>query len=78
MEDSDVRDSGSREEETEEEIANPEVPSAETKEAPENADALQELNNKYLRLYAEFDNYRKRVAREKEEQLKYGNESLLY
>jgi len=31
-----------------------------------------------LRLYAEFDNYRKRVGREKEELLKFGNESLLY
>jgi molecular chaperone GrpE len=38
---------------------------------------LQELNNKYLRLYAEFDNYRKRVNREREDLLKYGNESLL-
>jgi molecular chaperone GrpE len=38
---------------------------------------IEEFNNKYLRLYAEFDNYRKRVNREKEEILKYGNESLL-
>ncbi len=40
--------------------------------------ALQELNNKYLRLYAEFDNYKKRVNKEKEELRRYGNESLLY
>ncbi|MDP2276972.1 MAG: nucleotide exchange factor GrpE, partial [Nitrospirota bacterium] len=33
---------------------------------------------RYLRLYAEFDNYKKRVARDKEELIKYGNESLLY
>jgi molecular chaperone GrpE len=39
---------------------------------------LRELNDRYLRLYAEFDNYRKRVSREKEDLLKYGNESLLY
>ncbi|MDA8079354.1 MAG: nucleotide exchange factor GrpE [Nitrospiraceae bacterium] len=37
-----------------------------------------ELNNKYLRLYAEFDNYKKRVNRDREELAKYGNESLLY
>lgn len=43
-----------------------------------NAEALQELNNKYLRLYAEFDNYKKRVGREKEELVRYSNESLLY
>lgn len=42
------------------------------------AGALQELNNKYLRLYAEFDNYKKRVNKDKEELARYGNESLLY
>ncbi|MFZ2196342.1 MAG: nucleotide exchange factor GrpE [Thermodesulfovibrionales bacterium] len=39
---------------------------------------IEELNNKYLRLYAEFDNYKKRVNRDKEELVKYGNESLIY
>jgi molecular chaperone GrpE len=38
----------------------------------------RELNDKYLRLYAEFDNYRKRVAKDKEDLVKYANESLLY
>ncbi len=48
-------------------------------QAGENRDReLRELNDKYLRLYAEFDNYRKRVSREREDLLKYGNESLLY
>lgn len=42
------------------------------------AEALRELNNKYLRLYAEFDNYKKRVSRDKEELVRYSNESLLY
>ena len=28
-------------------------------------DALSEANDKYLRLFAEYDNYRKRTAREK-------------
>lgn len=42
------------------------------------ADELQEANQKYLRLYAEFENYKKRVARDKEELVKYGNESLLF
>jgi molecular chaperone GrpE len=44
----------------------------------EDASALKALNDKYLRLYAEFDNYRKRVNKEKEELTRYGNESLLY
>ena len=39
---------------------------------------LQEINDKYLRLYAEFENYKKRVNKDKEELIKYGNESLLY
>jgi molecular chaperone GrpE len=39
---------------------------------------IEELNNKYVRLYAEFDNYKKRVNKDKEELVKYGNESLIY
>jgi molecular chaperone GrpE len=39
---------------------------------------LQEINDKYLRLYAEFENYKKRVNKDKEELIRYGNESLLY
>jgi len=39
---------------------------------------LKEMSEKYLRLYAEFDNYKKRVNKDKEELLKYGQESLLY
>ncbi|MEW6675961.1 MAG: nucleotide exchange factor GrpE [Nitrospirota bacterium] len=39
---------------------------------------LQAMNDKYLRLYAEFENYKKWVNRDKEELLKYGNENLLY
>ena len=45
---------------------------------PQGKSEIEELNNKYLRLYAEFDNYRRRVNRDKEEQAKYGNESLVY
>lgn len=33
---------------------------------------LDDLNNKYLRLAADFDNYRKRQAQERESLLKYG------
>jgi molecular chaperone GrpE len=39
---------------------------------------LQEANDKYLRLYAEFENYKKRVNKDKEELIKFGNESLLF
>lgn len=40
-------------------------------------ESLSELNDKYLRLYAEFENYKRFAARQKEEQVKYANESLL-
>ena len=35
------------------------------------------LNNQYIRLAADFDNYRKRQAQERESLLKYGAESTL-
>lgn len=39
---------------------------------------LAELKDRHLRLYAEFENYKKRVNKEREELVKYGNESLFY
>ena len=62
---------------------------AETPESAASRDAREKLErnleeelgqekDRYLRLYAEFDNYKKRVARDREELIKYGNESLLY
>ena len=38
---------------------------------------LAELNDKYIRLLAEYDNYRKRTAREMEEILRRGAEKLI-
>jgi len=39
---------------------------------------FQELNDKYMRLYAEFETYKRRVNKDKEELIRYGNESLLH
>jgi molecular chaperone GrpE len=36
-----------------------------------------DFKDKFLRTYADLENYRKRVAREKEEMLKFSNEKLL-
>lgn len=47
---------------------------AETGEAAE----LTELKDKYLRIYAEFENYKKRVAKDREELIKFSNESLIF
>ena len=41
------------------------------------ATELQEINDKYVRLYAEFENYKKRINKDKEELVRYGNESLI-
>lgn len=38
---------------------------------------LAEANNRYLRLVAEFDNYRKRVAKENQERIKNASEELI-
>lgn len=39
---------------------------------------LAEMQDKYIRLSAEFDNYRKRTLREKMELSKYGGEKVLF
>jgi len=39
--------------------------------------SLSELNDRYLRLYAEFENYKKFEARKKEELINYSNEELM-
>ena len=38
---------------------------------------LSELNDKYLRLYSEFENYRKRTNQEKADLIKYGSEDTI-
>ena len=47
---------------------------AETKKDPESE--IKELNDKYLRLYSEFDNYRKRTMKEKSEIIKSAGEEV--
>jgi len=37
---------------------------------------VDELNDKYLRLYSEFDNFRKRTAKEKQELIQAGGEDV--
>lgn len=60
---------------------NTETPPSESHDAEEmraqGKAATDELNDKYLRLYAEFENYKKRVIKDKEELTRYGNESLI-
>ncbi len=39
---------------------------------------LADIKDKYLRLYAEFENYKKKVQKDREDLIKYSNESLIY
>ncbi|MGD0283163.1 MAG: nucleotide exchange factor GrpE [Dissulfurispiraceae bacterium] len=39
---------------------------------------LEEMKGKYLRLYAEFENYKRKVQKDKEEFIKYSNEAMAY
>ena len=57
------------------------APSAETPQAEDDCDGLQADLDRFrdlaLRSQADFENYKKRSAREKEEAIKYANSSLL-
>ncbi|HXX58580.1 MAG TPA: nucleotide exchange factor GrpE [Thermodesulfovibrionales bacterium] len=56
-----------------------ESPAKEAREEKSEPEAeLAELKDRYLRLYAEFENFKKRVQKDKEELIRYGNESLLH
>ena len=41
------------------------------------ADEVKGLNDKYLRLAAEFDNYKRLIQRDQRDQIRFGNEQLL-
>ena len=75
-------DEKSEADENKEEISE-EVPEekVENKQEENNDNKLQEkydnLNNQYIRLAADFDNFRKRTEQEREALLKYGAESTL-
>jgi molecular chaperone GrpE len=70
---------GKKEEEVQSEDLNQineEQQAEETKEtSPE--DQINELNDKYLRLYSEFDNYRKRTSKERLELFKTAGQDIL-
>ena len=43
----------------------------------EKSEKFKELNDKYLRLAAEFDNYKRLAQRDQRDQIRFGNEELL-
>jgi molecular chaperone GrpE len=48
-----------------------------TNQIKEMTETIRDLKDKNLRAYADFENYKKRVNREKEDLRKYGNEELI-
>lgn len=50
---------------------------AEAAEAADAAEAVAALNDKYLRLAAEFENYKRRMLKERQDLLNYGTENLV-
>lgn len=67
---------GASEDEEVTELATPEEMPAE-EGGGDVAKERDEFKDKFLRTYAEFENFRKRVVREKEDLMKFGNEKLL-
>ncbi len=50
---------------------------SEEKVEPTAEEKIKELNDKYLRLYSEFDNYRRRTAKERLDLLKNASEEIM-
>ncbi len=66
---------------SDEEVAEAEARAADAEKEAEVApqgEQLRELNDKYLRLYAEYENYRKKAAKDREELAKYIREEIMY
>lgn len=62
-------------------VSEEELAGAEAEEragGPSAEERLGELNEKYVRLYAEFENYKKKSAKDKEELARYVREELVY
>jgi molecular chaperone GrpE len=68
-----------RREASEEELAEAEAAEeAREAEGPSAEEQLAELDERYVRLYAEFENYKKKSARDREELARYVREELVY
>ena len=73
---SNAKDAG--EAESAEQSATPEASDAETEKLKKKyEDALAEQKDKYIRLYAEFDNYRKRTEKEKAQNFDFGAREVI-
>ena len=64
-------------EETEQEAAEDIAAKPEKSDTDELKKSLEEANDKYIRLYADVENYKKVTAKNKEDLLKYANEDII-
>lgn len=55
----------------------PQKEGAEEKSIQELEESITELNDKYIRLYADFENYKKIAERNRQEFIKYANEGII-
>ena len=62
---------------SEQEQGKPDYAESNRKDPMVSQETFNELNDKYLRLYSEFDNYRKRTNRERSELLKTANQEVI-
>jgi molecular chaperone GrpE len=75
-----VKEAASEEKEAtvqEEKTAEPEKENKETENIELLKQQLTDMNDRYIRLMAEFDNYKKRISREYERQVESANEKLM-
>ena len=79
-ENSEEKDADSKESESEEETTEEDESSETSKEVKEEKSPeqeLAELNDRFLRLYSEFDNYKRRTAKERLELFKTAGEDII-
>lgn len=72
----DAKNQENQDETTNEQVENADNSSVNT-DAPSSEDQIAALNDKYLRLYSEFDNYRKRTNKEKIELISTASAGVL-
>ena len=59
------------------ELSDQEIPKDKDAECQKLAEEAAQYKDRYIRLYAEFENARKRMERERQEFIKYANEGLI-
>jgi molecular chaperone GrpE len=78
MKESENKETLSQQEETTEQKEEETVEAVPVDEKERLTSEIREVNDKYMRLYAEFENYKRKVQKDKEELVKYANEKFIF